>query len=250
MKDPEKDPQPGSVSLLSGAFRLDRSRSATVQVFEHLRAQIVSLAVKPGTVLARPQLCAYFRLSQSPIRDALLRLEEERLVDIYPQHQTRVRAIDLASAREAHFLRLSVELELVWVLAQSPRPALETMLLQLVERQRAALASGDLDTFTAIDMEFHRRMYEEADLTELWTMMRSRSGNLDRLRRLHLPVNGKAQSIFEQHAAIARCIGQGDAAGAQRIVRAHLSGTLNALDSLRERYAGMMLPDDYAPRAA
>jgi len=231
-------------------FRLDRSRSATIQVYEHLRAQIVSLAVKPGTVLARPQLCDYFQLSQSPIRDALLRLEEERLVDIYPQHQTRVRGIDLAAARQAHFLRLSVELELVWVLAQSPRPALEKTLLLLVERQRASLAAGDLDTFTAIDMEFHRRMYEEAELSDLWTMMRSRSGNLDRLRRLHLPVNGKALSIFEQHAQIARCIGQGDAAGAQRIVRAHLSGTLNALDTLRGRFSDLMLPDDYAPRAA
>jgi DNA-binding GntR family transcriptional regulator len=81
-------------------------------------------------------------------------------------------------------------------------------------------------------------------------MMRSRSGNLDRLRRLHLPVNGKARSIFEQHAAIARCIGQGDAAGAQGLVRTHLSGTLSALDALRERHPDMMLPDDYAPRAA
>ena len=245
-----KSPEPASAGVLAGVFRLDRSRSATAQVFEHLRAQIVSLAIPPGTVLARPQLCDYFGLSQSPIREALLRLEVERLVDIYPQHQTRVRGIDLAAAREAHFLRLSVELELVWVLAQSPQPALEKTLLQLVERQRAALAAGDLDTFTALDMAFHRRMYEEAELSELWTMMRSRSGNLDRLRRLHLPVNGKARSIFEQHAAIARCIGQGDAAGAQRLVRTHLSGTLSALDALRERHAGMLLPDDYAPRAA
>lgn len=64
------------------------------------RAQIVGLTLKPGTVLARPALCDYFKLSQSPIREALLRLEEERLVDIYPQHQTRVRAIDLAAVRQ------------------------------------------------------------------------------------------------------------------------------------------------------
>jgi len=41
------------MSALDVPFRLDRSRNATVQVFEHLRAQIVSLALKPGTVLAR-----------------------------------------------------------------------------------------------------------------------------------------------------------------------------------------------------
>jgi DNA-binding GntR family transcriptional regulator len=72
-------------------------------------------------VLARPVLCEYFQLSQSPIREALLRLEEERLVDIYPQHRTRLRPIDLAAARQAHFFRLSVELEMAWVLARRVR---------------------------------------------------------------------------------------------------------------------------------
>jgi DNA-binding GntR family transcriptional regulator len=235
------------MSGLDVPFRLDRSRNATVQVFEHLRAQIVSLALKPGTVLARPALCDYFQLSQSPIREALLRLEEERLVDIYPQHQTRVRAIDLAAARQAHFFRLSVELEIAWVLAREPRPELGKQLQDLVARQRACLEAGDLENFTQIDMAFHKRMYEASELPDLWALMRSCSGNLDRLRRLHLPLNGKALSILQQHGQIARCIAPGDAAGAQRAVRHHLSGTLQALDVLRERFPDMLLPSDYPP---
>ena len=228
-------------------FRLDRTRNATSQVFEHLRELIVSLVVAPGTVLPRPQLCEYFGLSQAPIREALLRLEEERLVDIFPQHQTRVRGIDLASARQAHFLRLSVELEMVHTLAQHPNPALERILLALVARQHACLATDDLAAFTRLDIEFHRRMYEAAALPDLWAMMRSASGNLDRLRRMHLPLSRKAESILDQHTQIARCIGAGDAPGAQGIVRVHLSGTLNALDALRERYPDLMLPADFAP---
>ena len=232
--------------LSDAAFRLDRSRNATSQVFEHLRELIVSLSIAPGAVLARPQLCAYFGLSQAPIREALLRLEEERLVDIYPQHQTRVRGIDLAAARQAHFLRLSVELEMVRVLAQAPNPDLAAVLLAIVTRQQACLAADDLAGFTHLDMEFHRRMYEAALLPDLWSMMRSCSGNLDRLRRLHLPVSRKADSILEQHARIARCIGAGDAPGAQQLVRVHLSGTLSALDAVRERYPDLILPPDYA----
>lgn len=226
-------------------FHLDRSRNATAQVFEHLRELIVGLAIQPGTVLARPQLCEYYKLSASPVREALLRLEEEHLVDIYPQHQTRVRRIDLAQARQAHFLRLSVELEMAQVLAQDADPALARMLAGLVERQRASLEPGDLGTFTQIDMEFHRCLYQAAAVPDLWSMMRSRSGNLDRLRRLHLPLNGKARSILEQHAAIAEAIGCGDAAQAQRMVRTHLSGTLSAIDALRLRYPDLLLPLDY-----
>ncbi|RZA28428.1 MAG: GntR family transcriptional regulator [Lysobacteraceae bacterium] len=238
------------MNLADAPFRLDRSRNATVQVFEHLRELIVSLAVPPGTVLARPQLCDYYGLSLSPVREALLRLEEEHLVDIYPQHQTRVRCIDLAQARQAHFLRLSVELEMAHVLATQADPQLARALRDMVERQRACLETGDLAGFTAVDMEFHRRMFEAAAVPDLWSLTRSRSGNLDRLRRMHLPMNGKAQSILAQHAEIADCIGRGDAEAAQRHVRRHLSGTLNAIDALRERYPDLLLPVDYQPMPA
>lgn len=238
------------MKLFDTPFRLDRSRNATTQVFDYLRERIVSLALKPGTVLPRPQLCEHFQLSLSPVREALLRLEEEQLVDIFPQHQTRVSCIDLAHARQAHFLRLSVELEIAHVLAGGPNPALGQSLLDMVARQRAALAQGDLDLFTRLDMEFHRRMYQEAGLPDLWSMMRSRSGNLDRLRRLHLPMHRKADGIARQHAAIARCIMRGDAQAAQRMVRTHLSGTLNALEALRTRYPDLMLPLDYVSNAS
>ncbi|MGH8853014.1 MAG: FCD domain-containing protein, partial [Telluria sp.] len=107
-----------------------------------------------------------------------------------------------------------------------------------------------LASFTRLDMEFHRRMYEAAAVPDLWSMMRSRSGNLDRLRRLHLPLNGKARAILDQHEQIVRSIERGDPVAAQRMVRDHLSGTLNAIDALRARYPDLLLPADYAAPAA
>ena len=120
----------------SGPFTLDRSRHAAVQVYEYLREEIVNLTLKPGTLLSRNELSAHFELSVTPIRDALMRLEEEGLVDIYPQHATRVRGISIASARQAHFLRLSIELEVVRTLAQKNDAALGQLLQSLVMQQR------------------------------------------------------------------------------------------------------------------
>lgn len=227
---------------LLGTFQLDRSRNATVQVFEHLREMIVTLVLEPGAILARDELARYFNLSATPIRDALTRLGEEGLVDIFPQHVTRVRSVDIASAREAHFLRLSVELEMVRMLALAPNPALSKVLLGLVAQQRACLDADDLKNFTRLDLAFHQALYQAAQLEKLWTVMRSGSGNLDRLRRLHLPLNNKAQSILEEHEAIARAIGEGDSAAAQEQVRQHLSGTLSELDALRAKYPNFVLP--------
>jgi DNA-binding GntR family transcriptional regulator len=101
---------------------------------------------------------------------------------------------------------------------------------------------GDLVGFSIFDQEFHKAMYEAAKLMSLWHMIGSASGNLDRLRRLHLPLTGKAQSVVEQHAGIAAAIAEVDAAGAQAWVRKHLSGTLAELHNLRERYPDYILP--------
>jgi DNA-binding GntR family transcriptional regulator len=92
------------------------------------------------------------------------------------------------------------------------------------------------------DLEFHRTMYEAAKLMSVWHLIRSASGNLDRLRRLHVPMTGKARSIVEQHTGITSAIAEGDTVGAQGWVRKHLSGTLAELDILRERYPDYMLP--------
>ena len=231
-----------ALQSLPGAFSLDRTRNATAQVFAHLREKIVTNVLEPGTVLARQQLADYFKLSMTPIRDALLRLEEERLVDLCPQHLRRVSAIDLTSARQAHVLRLSVELDTAHQLCGRCPPALDGELAGPLARQRVAPERGDLESFARADLEFHRTLYMAADVADLWHLVRRLSGNPDRLRRLRLPSNRKAQRILDDHGEIAGAIAAGDSEQARNAVRRHLSGTLSELDALRKKYPDFVLP--------
>lgn len=220
---------------------LDRARQAAPQVFERLREQIIALTLAPGTVLARNELMAQFGVSQTPIRDALLKLAEEGLVDIFPQHATVVSPIDLPAAQQAHFLRRSVELEVVRTLALRARESgadrsFVPRLQALIARQRAMLDAQDFESFAETDQSLHRQLCEAAEVPDLWALIRSRSGHLDRLRRLHLPVPGKAQSILDDHARILAAIADGDADRAQEALRQHLSGTLAQADEIRARF--------------
>ncbi|WP_026871368.1 GntR family transcriptional regulator [Inquilinus limosus] len=217
-------------------IQLDRARQAAPQVFERLREQIIALTLAPGSVLARNELMAQFGVSQTPIRDALLRLAEEGLVDIFPQHATVVSPIDLAAARQAHFLRRSVELEVVRSLALREDRSFVAPLRTLIARQRAMLDAEDFEAFAETDQSLHRQLCEAAEVPDLWALIRSRSGHLDRLRRLHLPVPGKAQSILDDHARILDAIAEGDADRAQEALRRHLSGTLAQVDEIRARF--------------
>src|SRR5947207_10247095 len=81
--------------------RLDRDRQAAPQVFERLRGMIITLALPPGSALSRAELAAQFGVSSTPIRDALMRLEEEGLVDVFPQYATVVSRVGVRSGQQA-----------------------------------------------------------------------------------------------------------------------------------------------------
>ena len=216
--------------------RLDPSRRAAPQVFERLRDQIISLMLPPGAPLSRVALQSEFGLSSTPIRDALMRLAEEGLVEIFPQHATLVSRIDVTRAQQAQFLRQALELEIVRLLALKPGLAPTDELDDLIGQQRRFARNGDFAAFTVVDNAFHARLYTAANQQDLWTLVRSRSGHIDRLRRLHLPSPGKAQTILRHHKLIVDAIAASKPEQAQAHLRQHLTGTLSDLATIRSRY--------------
>ncbi|RZF29046.1 GntR family transcriptional regulator [Paraburkholderia sp. UYCP14C] len=217
----------------STVTRLDRSRHAAPQVFERLREMILSLELTPGTVLSRTELANRYGLSQTPVRDALMKLGEEGLVDIYPQHATVVSQINVTSALQAHFLRRSIELEVVRTLAEQRDAALIAQLRVTIARQTELLDLKNYEQFSLLDQAFHRQMYEAAGVPQLWDLVRRLSGHIDRLRRLNLPVEGKTMAVVRDHTEIVDAIDNGDVAAAQAALRKHLSGTLSQIDQIR-----------------
>jgi DNA-binding GntR family transcriptional regulator len=213
--------------------RLDRERQAAPQVFERLRGMIIALDLPPGSPLSRAALATQFGVSSTPIRDALMRLAEEGLVDVFPQHATVVSRVDVRRAQQAHFLRQALELEIVRMLALASEQPLVARLDQLIARQQQFAKAGELESFMAADNDFHAELYAAAAKQDLWTLVRSRSGHIDRLRRLHLPSPGKAQDIVRHHRLIVKAIGAGRPEEAQEHLRTHLSGTLSDLAAIR-----------------
>ena len=225
-----------TVTRLAWTLPRDRSRQAAPQVFDVLRDAIINLELVPGTVLSRQELQLQFNLSSTPIRDALMRLAEEALVDIFPQHATVVSRIDLDHARQAAFLRRAIEVEVVHNLASQPDAALLEKLRQNLRQQQALADSGALPEFNAVDRAMHRMMYDAAGVPDLWTVMLKRNGHIERLRRLHLPMKGKVDQTIRDHIAIVDAIAAGDPAAAAHEVRAHLSRSLAFIDGIRAHY--------------
>ncbi|MDL2408713.1 GntR family transcriptional regulator [Rhizobium calliandrae] len=217
-------------------FALDRSRQVAPQILEILRSRILSMSLPPTTVLSRTSLQSEFNVSQTPVRDALIRLEEEGLVEVYPQYATVVARIDISNAVEAHFLRLSIELEAIRRLtAESPLETAEALRHVLV-RQEHVMSPETYDLFDGLDKDFHRVLFERVGILGLWATVRRQSVHLDRLRMLNLPMPGKLQQVIADHHAIVDAVRLGDVGQAVAALRKHLSGTLSIIDLICEKY--------------
>lgn len=214
------------------------------QIYAALRARIISLELVPNQGLSRGELSSYYGISQTPLRDALLKLEREGLVEIYPQSRTLVTRIDTQFVRETQFLRSAVECEIAALLASAPDKSPLAAARDILEQQLATTGPEDaFEAFTQLDKAFHRQLFTAAGKPGLHTLIDERSGQLDRVRRLHLhlPHEGKMQQVLGDHREILAKLEASDSGGAREAMRRHLSGTLQRLDDLRAAY-----PDYFA----
>jgi DNA-binding GntR family transcriptional regulator len=194
------------------------------------------MSLPPTTVLSRISLQSEFNVSQTPVRDALIRLEEEGLVEVYPQYATVVARIDIGNAIEAHFLRLSIELEAIRRLTTEFPEETAAALRHVLVRQEHVISPETYDLFDGLDKDFHRILFERVGILGLWATVRRQSVHLDRLRMLNLPMPGKQQQVITDHHAIVDAVQSGDVEQAVAALRKHLSGTLSIIDLICEKY--------------
>ncbi|MDZ4135101.1 MAG: GntR family transcriptional regulator [Paracoccaceae bacterium] len=212
-------------------------QSAATRTLESLRRRIIGLELAPDTVLSRIDLARQYDISQTPLREALQRLEAEGLVEIYPQSRTVVTRIDTARIYEAHFLRIAVETETLRRLAVTCDDATLNRLKMIVTLQEAlATNPSEIPAFQELDEVFHQTLLAAVGQPGLHALLRSRSGHLNRVRRLDMPGEGKIARILQGHRDIIAALQAHDPDAAQAAIREHLSQTVSKVDALRNQY--------------
>jgi DNA-binding GntR family transcriptional regulator len=198
---------------------VDRRRPIVPQIYGALRDAIVRVALRPGQVISETEMAASFGVSRTPIREALIRLADEGLIDIYPQAGTFVSLIDLAAVREAQFVRQTLETA-VAIRAASIGVGV-TAFEPILERQERAIRNGDFAAFFASDEELHRKVFELAGHGATWRLVQAAKSHLDRVRQLERPSEETLLEMLRQHRAISTSIGSGDVIRVAEVVREH-----------------------------
>lgn len=213
---------------------VDRRRPIVPQIYAALRDAIVRVTLRPGQGISETEMAVNFGVSRTPIREALIRLADEGLIDIYPQAGTFVSRIDLAAVREAQFVRQTLETA---VAIQAASIGVEiTAFEPILERQERAIRNGDFPEFFAADEDLHRKVFELAGHGATWRLVQSAKSHLDRVRQLERPSEETLVEMLRQHRAIATAIRSGDATYIVEAIREHSTVILKVAPDVAARH--------------
>ena len=211
-------------------------------MYDTLRASIVSLQRTPGQRLSEAELARDLGVSRTPVREAIIQLRADGLVEVTPQLGSFVSKISLRNVREAQFAREALECAAVRVAAERIDAAAIERLRQNVGLQRAAQTSGDLEQFYRLDDAFHRELVAASDYPGISELLDRSRAHLNRVRRLSLPVPDVIEELIDQHSAVVEALERNDADQAEAALRHHLRGVYRVLEPLRDAHPDYFVP--------
>jgi len=209
------------------------------RVHAWLRQSILTMVIVPGAALAESEIATRFGTSRTPVREALLRLAEEGLVDIRPQRGTYVSRMNLARLEEALFLRDAVEGAVLRRLAGGDaRARVASELTEHVDRHEAAVDAHDLPGTLDGDAAFHRALVQAGGMPGLWDVVGKARDLHHRLRAIAAPEAPNARAAVADHRGIVRAIRSGNADLAHRRLTVHLGRNRGLARALAQRFPG------------
>jgi DNA-binding GntR family transcriptional regulator len=197
-------------------------RTLWQRVHDHLRDEIISGSLHPGTELTEVGLAGSFGVSRGPVREALGRLATEGLVTIRPRRGAVVRALSSEEFIEAYQVREALEMMAVRLavpkLTEEDLDALE----RLVDEMAALAEAGDVQGFFAANTEFHQRFFEASGNRMLAGFYRQLRGQIDRHRLRSLELRGELSRSVAEHRAILAAAREGDVERAVILASEHI----------------------------
>ena len=171
-------------------------------VYRDLKHAIVTMALEPGTPIVERELTKQYGISRTPVREAVLRLVEDRLADVAPKSGTFVARIPLAVLREALVARRALEEVTVRAATEFASESQIMGMRAIIQRQREMAEAGNEEAFHMADEDFHAAIAAAGRYPGIWEMISQMRVQVERYRRLTLPQPGRMPLVVREHTAV------------------------------------------------
>lgn len=195
----------------------------SVDIYEQLRGAIATGQLHPNERLVEADLSARYAASRSAVRTALVRLEQEGLVEHERNRGARVRFIGEAEAIEIYEVRALLEGLAARKAAELATDADLARLTALVTDIRSRLDVDDLMGASEVNMQLHSVIMELAGHTTASRLIANLNSHLVRYHYRTIMQPGRPEKSFAEHGAVVDAIVRRDPDGAEQAMRSHLA---------------------------
>ena len=210
--------------------------SVQAAVYNALRNNIMSLLLKPGTVMSTQEVAQKLDVSRTPIREAFIRLQRDGLVDIFPQKETIVSRIDFHKVEQERFVRESLECANIDLFVEKcTRKDIGELELN-IERQHSTIKAGDYNLLMPLDNEFHHYMFKVTGQTLAWETIERSASHYARIRMITVWNKDIMTETILQHQKIVSAVQEKNADYAKLTIKAHLHQLENQLNRMMQDY--------------
>jgi DNA-binding GntR family transcriptional regulator len=213
------------------------STSLVDEAYEQVRRRILDNVWPPGHRALEQEVALALGMSRTPVREAVLRLQNEGLVEVIPRHGMRVLPVSPNDMRDIYQILTALECMAAELLAQ--RKPGDDELAPLVAATQAmdeALQADDLDAWAAADERFHAHLVELAGNRQLQATVLNYWDRAHRARMFTLRLRPKPVNSTQEHMQMLDRLRAGDATGAANVTRAHRERASRELVAIFERF--------------
>lgn len=207
------------------------------EAYAQIRRRILDVVWPPGYQALEQEVASVLNMSRTPVREAMIRLQREGLVEVVPRHGMRVLPVSPSDMRELYQVLTALECMAAELLALR-RPT-ETELVPMIAATTAmdeALQVDDLDAWAVADERFHALLVDLSGNRHLKETVLNYWDRAHRARMFTLRLRPKPLNSTREHRRMVECFLEGDVEGAAEITRAHRERANRELVTIFERY--------------
>lgn len=200
----------------------DARLSASERAYRDLKRLILDNELGPGTQLLELEAAARLGMSRTPVREAMVRLEQEGMVEIRPRHGMRVLPISAEALADIYDILTALEGAAAEAAARNGASADQVRALRgAVADMDAALAADDLIAWSRADARFHKLLVALGGNARLAALVDQVSDQAHRARTMTLKLRPKPVNSNKDHAAVVQAIVDRDPVAARAIHERH-----------------------------
>lgn len=214
------------------------SESLADRCYQVLRQGILTNDLPPESLWSDRELCERFSLSRTPVREAILRLQTEQLVQIVPRKGTRILPLLISDVRDIHQVTKALELEAALLIAKAEDNERDLEPLRLaVKEMEAEIERENRDAWAEADRKFHHLVVDMAGNARLAKMYHAQRGLTDRARYFALHLRPLPVQSTNEHRGMYEALVARDLHRLEQLYRLHWDRTTEEILTLIERHA-------------